>query len=126
MRAAGKPRTMKDQNVPPPPPAERRPGPRTRVLLSGIVAYGDGAYSFDCAFRNLSASGARLVMGKNIQFPSEFFLINIRDRVAYDCQLVWSKGTEVGVIFKTTIVLPAVTDPALAYLKKLWLAKATC
>ena len=106
-----------------PPPAERRPKPRSRVLLSGLVVYGDGAYSFDCSFRNLSETGARVVM-KNPQFPSEFFLINIRDRVAYDCRVVWNKGGEVGVAFKATIALSAVTDPALAYLKKLWLAKA--
>jgi len=108
----------------PPPAAERRPSPRSRVLLSGIVVYGDGAYSFDCAFRNLSATGARLAMGKNMQFPSQFFLINIRDRVAYDCEVVWNKAGEVGVTFKATIGLSTITDPALGYLKKLWLAKA--
>ena len=107
-----------------PPAAERRPSPRSRVLLSGILTYGDGAYSFDCAFRNLSATGARVVMAKNAQFPSQFFLINIRDRVAYDCKVVWNKGGEVGVAFKATVALSAITDPGLAYLKKLWLAKA--
>ena len=108
----------------PPPPAERRPSPRSRVLLSGIVVYGDGAYSFDCAFRNLSATGARLAMRNSVQFPSQFFLINIRDRAAYDCKLVWNKGGEVGVAFKATISLSSIADPALVYLKKLWLAKA--
>jgi len=116
---------MKDKdNLP--PAADRRPSPRMRVLLAGIVVYGDGAYSFDCTFRNLSATGARIVMGKTVQFPSEFFLINVRDRVAYDCKLAWNKGGEVGVNFKATISLPAITDPALAYLKNLWLAKAAC
>ena len=107
-----------------PPSAERRPKARSRVLLSGIVTYKDGAYSFDCSFRNLSENGARLVVGKNTAFPSEFFLINVRDRVAYECKLVWNKGTEVGVAFKATVALSAITDPGLAYLKKLWLAKA--
>ena len=107
-----------------PPPAERRPKPRSRVLLSGLVVYGDGAYSFDCSFRNLSETGARVVVGKNMQFPKDFFLINIRDRVAYDSTVVWNKGGEVGVAFKAKVALSAVTDPSLAYLKKLWLAKA--
>ena len=107
-----------------PPPAERRPKARQRVLLSGIVTHSDGAYSFDCSFRNLSETGARLAVPKNAQFPSEFFLINMRDRVAYDCKVVWNKGGEVGVTFKATVSLSAVTDPALAYLKKLWLSKA--
>jgi hypothetical protein len=107
-----------------PPPAERRPKKRQRVLLSGIITYEDGAYSFDCSFRNLSETGARLAVAKNAQFPTEFFLINIRDRVAYDCRLVWNKGGEVGVTFKAVVPLSAITDPALAYLKRWWLAKA--
>ena len=88
-----------------PPPAERRPKPRSRVLLSGIIVHGDGAYSFDCSFRNLSETGARVSMGRNLQFPSEFFLINIRDRVAYDCKVVWNKGNEIGVTFKAKVAL---------------------
>ena len=107
----------------PPPPAERRRAPPRRVLLSGLVTYGDGAYSFDCTIRSLSKTGAR-VTSKQMQLPAGFFLINIRDRVAYDCAVVWSKGGEVGVTFKATVSLSALTDPALAYLKQLWLAKA--
>jgi hypothetical protein len=118
-------RAMKQDDFDP-PPAERRPTPRSRVLLPGIVVHGDGAYSFDCSFRNLSETGARVSMGRNLQFPSQFFLINVRDRVAYDCRVVWNRGSEVGVAFKATVALSAVTDPALAYLKKLWLAKAAC
>ena len=109
-----------------PPPVDRRPKPRARVLLSGIVTYSDGAYSFDCSFRNLSETGARLVVQKNAQFPTELFLINIRDRVAYDCKVVWNKGGEVGVTFKATVALSNITDPSLAYLKRLWLSKAAC
>jgi hypothetical protein len=114
---------MKDKNTEP-PVAERRPSARSRVLLSGIVTYGDGAFSFDCSFRNLSKTGARVMVGINMQFPSQFFLINIRDRVAYDCKVVWNKGSEIGVTFKAVVALSAITDPRLAYLKKLWLAKA--
>ena len=43
-----------------PPPAERRPKARQRVLLTGIVAYANGAHSFHCTIRNLSETGARL------------------------------------------------------------------
>jgi PilZ domain len=113
----------KDHNSPP-PIAERRPKPRKRVLLTGIIAYGGGAHSFHCTIRNLSESGARLGVGSNAQFPSDFYLINIRDRVAYDAKLVWNRGTEIGVTFKSTIPLGGITDPAFAFLKQLWLTKA--
>ena len=73
-----------------PPPAERRPAPRSRVLLSGIVAYGDGAYSLDCTIRNLSKTGAR-VTTKQVQLPSDFFLINLKTRRA---QLIYDDDSE--------------------------------
>ena len=104
--------------------AERRPKTRKRVLLTGIVTYGNGAHSFPCTFRSLSESGARLVVGDNTLFPSDFYLINIRDRLAYDVKLVWNRGTEIGVTFKATIPLAAITDPSLAFLKQLWLTRA--
>jgi hypothetical protein len=107
-----------------PPPAERRPKSRKRVLLTGIVAYGEGAFSFDCTLRNLSETGARIAIGKNMQFPSDFYLINVRDRVAYDAKLVWNNSTEVGVTFKKTMPLAGITDPKLSFLKRLWMAKA--
>jgi hypothetical protein len=104
--------------------AERRPKTRKRVLLTGIVVYGNGAHSFHCTIRNLSETGARLAVDGNAQFPSDFYLINIRDRVAHEVKLVWNRGAEIGVTFKSTIPLGGITDPALAFLKQLWLTKA--
>jgi hypothetical protein len=111
-----------DKSVP--PPAERRPKGRKRVLLTGIVTYAEGAFSFDCTLRNLSETGARIAIGKNMQFPSDFYLINVRDRVAYDAKLIWNSSTEVGVTFKNTLPLAGITDPKLSFLKRLWMAKA--
>ena len=108
----------------PPPIAERRPKTRKRVLLTGIIAYGEGAHSFHCTIRNLSESGARLAVANSMLFPSDFYLINIRDRVAYDAKLVWNKSSEIGVTFKATIPLASIADPALAFLKRLWHSKA--
>lgn len=113
-----------DDRHDPPPMAERRPKTRKRVLLTGIIAYDDGAHSFHCTIRNLSESGARLAITGSMLFPPDFYLINIRDRVAYDANLVWNKGTEVGVTFKATLPLASITDPRLAFLKRLWLTKA--
>ena len=107
-----------------PPLAERRPKTRKRVLLTGIITYAEGAHSFDCTIRNLSETGARIGVGKNMQFPSDFYVINVRDRIAYDAKLVWNKGSEIGVTFKKVTPLAAITDPALAFLKRLWMAKA--
>jgi hypothetical protein len=107
-----------------PPIAERRPQRRKRVLLSGIVTYADGAYSFDCTFRNLSKTGALVAVGKNTPFPSEFYLIGIRDCVAYEAKVVRNNGSEVGVRFANSFPLSTMADSSLNYLKRLWLAKS--
>jgi hypothetical protein len=61
----------------PPPIAERRPKTRKRVLLTGIIAYGEGAHSFHCTIRTLSETGARLAVTGSMLLPADFYLINI-------------------------------------------------
>jgi hypothetical protein len=97
--------------------------PRKSVLMTGIIAY--GAHSFDCTFRDLSESGARITVKRNAQLPPDFYLINIRDRVAYEAQMVWNDGAEIGVTFKKVLPLADITDSSLTFLKRLWLSKAT-
>jgi len=106
-------------------PAERRPKSRKQVLVGGIVAFDGGQRSFDCTIRDLSETGARIVAAKGAEFPPRFYLINIRDRVAYDARPVRSDGLEAGVVFQKTLPLSGLTDPALGFLKRMWMAKAT-
>jgi len=105
-------------------PGERRPKNRKSVLLTGVIALAGGERSFDCTFRDLSATGARLAVGKSAQLPPDFYLINIRDRCVYQAKLVRTDGTEVGVTFQKTMPLADLSDPKLAFLKRLWMAKA--
>src|SRR5579859_7446367 len=103
---------------------ERRPAPRTRVLLTGLIVYGQGAFTCDCKFRNLSAGGARIILKNAAALPARFHLINVRDGIAHDARLVWKKGSELGVRFENTLSLSAKPDRFAEQLKKLWLAKA--
>ena len=91
--------------------------------MAGIIAH--GTHSLDCTFRNLSATGARITVNRNAQLPSDFYLISIRDRVAYDAQMVWNDGAEAGVTFRKGLPLADITDTRLSFLKRLWLSKAT-
>lgn len=106
-------------------PVERRPKPRKQVLLTGILASIDGESSVHCTIRDLSETGARVIAAKGVRFPPAFYLINIRDRVAYETWLVRSEGLEAGVVFGKTLPLSGLTDPALAFLKRMWMSKAT-
>ena len=106
-----------------PPPIERLPKRRNRVVLGGVISYADGAHSFNCTFRDITDTGARVVV-RGQQFPSHFYLINIRDRLAYDANVMWNSGSEVGVSFQKTFRVDLIVDPALKYLRGLWLAPA--
>jgi hypothetical protein len=104
--------------------AERRPKARKQVLLTGIVAAPGGVSSVDCTIRDLSETGAKIIAAKGAQLPPHFYLINIRDRIAYEAQLVRSDASEAGVVFHKTLPLSGLTDPALGFLKRMWLSKA--
>jgi hypothetical protein len=103
---------------------DRRPSTRKPVLLTGIVAFDGGLRSFDCTIRDLSDTGARIVAAKGASIPEAFYLINVRDRMAYEAVLVRNDPGGAGIQFKKTLPLSGVTDPALGFLKKLWLSRA--
>lgn len=103
--------------------SERRPASRRRVLLPGLVVYGNGAYTCDCTLRSLSVSGARIAMTQHLELPARFYLINIRDGLAYDAQLVWRNGADVGVRFDSSVPLTNNNDLVFGRLRDLWLAK---
>ena len=94
------------------------------MLLPGVIAYDGGIYSVDCTLRDLSDAGARVLMPKYTQFPSRFYLINVRDRVAYEARVIWCGVSEAGVAFTKTLALADGLDPNLSYLKRMWLARA--
>jgi len=104
--------------------SDRKPSPRLRVLLRGLIVYGAGTFTSECVFRNLTANGARISVDQLFQISERFYLINIRDGVAYDARVVWNKGLDIGVKFEGVMSLSADNNLMLRRLKKLWLAKA--
>ena len=102
------------------PSDDRGPGRRTRSMLTGIVAYNDGASSFFCAIRNLSTTGARILVPTGVTFPSRLFLIVVRHRIAHEAEVVWLDRNEVGLKFGRSIDLHDGMDNKLAFLSRLW------
>ena len=66
-----------------PPPKEYRTLSRKRALLSAVGVSADGALTFDCTIRDLSEHGCK-IRSNSVQLPDRFYLVNIRDQVAYD------------------------------------------
>jgi len=106
-----------DDNTP--PMAERRPAQRSRVLLAGILSYADGAHSFRCSIRDLSATGARISIPANFIVPRPVYLIDVRGRKAHQAERIWSDGKYAGLNFLNTVALDKLDDPSLGYLKRL-------
>ena len=105
--------------------SDRRPSSRRRVLFPGLIVYGNGAFTCDCAVRSLSATGARISVTGQHQFAGRIYVINVRDGSAYDAQVVWTRGADIGIKFDTVIPLSTTTELCFSRLKKLWLAKKT-
>lgn len=109
---------------PPSAVKEKRRAPRRRTLLTGKIVHSEGAFSLDCTIRDLSATGARIQVKRDALVPTSIFLINIRDRVAYEGVVGWKRLPEYGIAFLATHALSNLTKPELQFLKRIWLACA--
>lgn len=100
---------------------EHRAAPRRRVLLSGKLAYGEGL-SLDCAIREESETGARIIVGSHM-IPRDVILVSVTKGVAYEAQVVWRRGKEVGLKFERAHSLKSETEEAptqIRLARRLW------
>jgi hypothetical protein len=104
-------------------PSDRRSNPRNRVLLSGKIVYGSG-FTADCAIRDLSRSGACLLLPKDQVLPSDFYLIVVRAGSAHRARPTWTRYPLAGLEFESSHQLNHETPPHLLDLKHLWSALA--
>jgi hypothetical protein len=103
---------------------EQRPKRRKTVLLPAVIACEGGKHKCDCTIRDLTEAGARVAFPANTEFPARIFLINIPDRIVYDAQTIWCGKSEVGLAFVKTRPLKEISDPALGFLRRLWMERA--
>jgi hypothetical protein len=76
---------------------DARKAQRRRVLDTGLIRFGD--MSISCAIRNVSNGGLALDVGSQVGIPDQFTLIVIAEKKTYSCNVVWRKGSRVGVAF---------------------------
>lgn len=96
--------------------SEHRRETRQRVFLKGRIVFNNGSSSFDCLVRDMSSSGARLVMSDATTLPEVFDLyIPQKDRT-YRATLRWRREDGIGVTFEEparAVASPTAPDPAL-------------
>jgi len=105
--------------------AGKRPTRRKRVLYAGIIAHADGDFGLDCTIHDLGEDGALIAVHGESEIPSNFYLINIRDRIAYDAKVIWNIGAYAGVTYEKVQRLIDIFDPSLNFLKRMWQARTT-
>jgi hypothetical protein len=80
--------------------SESRNNQRHRVLKAGKIVFNGGASVLDCTVRNVSETGACLVVVNAVAVPAEFDLL--LDGASRSCEAVWRKPNRVGVEFRHT------------------------
>ena len=112
------------QNSQPRGGIEQRRAPRKKVLLTSKLVYGDGAYVLDCTIRDISASGAFITLSQGRSIPSEVYLLDLANRVAYHASVVSERAHGYGIKFLKTYPLAQLMTPELRYLKRIWMESA--
>jgi hypothetical protein len=77
---------------------DSREAQRHRTLKGGKIVINDGFSTFDCTIRNLSETGAKLVVSSSLAIPQRFVLA-MDDGRRFECELAWRTETEIGVHF---------------------------
>jgi hypothetical protein len=104
-------------------PSDRRASPRGRVLLSGKIVYGSG-FTADCAIRDLSRSGACVILPQHQASPPDFYLIVVRDGIVHRSRTLWTRHPLAGLAFESSHDFSKDTPVHLQTIRALWGALA--
>lgn len=91
--------------------SELRRETRLRTFLKGRIVFNNGNSTMDCLVRDISSSGARLVLSQTATLPDGFDLvIPAKDRT-HKATLRWRRADSVGVTFAEEAAHPAASAP---------------
>jgi hypothetical protein len=72
---------------------------RHRALKAGRIIFRQGGSTMDCTVKNISESGARILVDQAIIIPEQFEL-QFLDGSRHACTVRWRKLTQIGVHFE--------------------------
>jgi len=79
--------------------ANRRAVERRRMHWGSYIAMPDASLWMKCQTRDLSFAGARVQMDELPNLPAAVYFLEMRDRLAYEANIVWRKAPEIGLQF---------------------------
>ncbi len=74
---------------------------RRRTLKSGKIVFNEQSSVIDCTIRNLSDTGCQIIVLNHNDIPTAFELLLPSSGEKYQCEIIWRKGNEAGVKFKS-------------------------
>ena len=77
----------------------QRVAPRMRTLIAAKISFNNGQSTLDCLIRNLSDTGAKLIVSAAIALADSFDLLIPQKSVTRRVRIVWRRGEEMGVRF---------------------------
>lgn len=78
---------------------ESRSQVRVRTFLKGRIVFNNGNSTFDCLVRDLSGTGAKLVLTQTATLPEVFDLHILHKGAIYRAQIRWRRTDQIGVRF---------------------------
>ena len=80
---------------------------RQRVLKTVKVYRLNGAHAVDCQMRDVSETGARIVIKDQLALPNEFKFVLPSDGSMQTAKVVWRKGDLAGIVFLSERAAPS-------------------
>jgi hypothetical protein len=77
---------------------ERRRNPRSRTLKQGHIILPD-ASAISCVVRDISSTGARIVLGSSCDLSAGFRIQVASDDRFNQVKLIWQRGLAAGIAF---------------------------
>jgi len=99
---------------------DRRARMRQRALLAGKLASEDAATTLDCTIRNISEDGAMIETTTPQLIPARLHLVQIKEGIAWDAEVIWRRGNRVGLALKDRHDLRETTEKQLRALRAIW------
>lgn len=78
---------------------EHRISPRKRTLKGGRISFANETRVVDCQIRNISATGANLIVPLTVLLPRSFTLLDLHGGTNHSVEAVWRKGERMGIRF---------------------------
>jgi PilZ domain len=83
----------------PRPKSELRHVNRIRSILAARIVFNRRCSTIECAVRDISATGARLLVSPHVAIPDEFHVEVPKKARTFRARLIWRRGEACGVRF---------------------------